>query len=198
MLIRPVFFIIPIDIIYLSCYYNGVERNKEIEVIMMITKIKGINGSYTVKDETGKWHIHGANDVLDEQEADEFAYKIDRDFNELKILPRDTPVYASVHQFDNELISEDNTDNYADVDDLYSIARDILNDLSQDDFAEYGDKYILKSNVATDPKAQDEMAQVLFDQVTWQSYESYAQDIEDDICDAPDAYPALFKSTTTD
>lgn len=159
---------------------------------MMITKIKGINGSYAVKDENGKWHIHGASDVLDEQEADELAYKIDQDFDKLKMLSRDTPVYASVHQFDNDLISEDNTDNYADIDDLYSIARDILHDLSQDDFAEYGDKYILKSNVATDPKAQGKIAQALFDQVTWQSYESYAQDIEDDICDAPDAYPALF------
>lgn len=185
--------VIPIDIMYLSCYYDGVERNKEIEVIMMITKIKGINGSYAVKDETGEWHIHGFNDILDEQEADELAYKIDQDFDNLKMLPRDTPVYASVNQFEGNLTSEDNTDNYADIDDLYSIARDILHDLSQDDFAEYGDKYILKSNVATDPKAQDEIAQVLFDQVTWQSYESYAQDIEDDICDAPNAYPELFK-----
>lgn len=157
-----------------------------------MTKIKGVNGSYAVKDETGNWYIHGANDILDEQEADEFAYKIDRDFDELKTLPRDTPVYASVNQFEGNLISEDDTDNYADISDLYAIAKDILNDLSQNDFAEYGDKYILKSNVATDPKAQDEIAQVLFDQVTWQSYESYAQDIEDDICDAPDAYPALF------
>ena len=161
--------------------------------MMMTTKIKGINGSYAVEDETGKWHIHGANNVLDEQEADEFAYKIDRDFDELKMLPRDTPVYASVNQFEGNLISEDDTDNYADISDLYAIAKDILNDLSQNDFAEYGDRYILKSNVATDPKAQDEIAQVLFDQVTWQSYESYAQDIEDDICDAPDAYPELFK-----
>lgn len=108
------------------------------------------------------------------------------------MLPRDTPVYASVNQFEGNLTSEDNTDNYADIDDLYSIARDILHDLSQDDFAEYGDKYILKSDVTTDPKTQDEIAEALFDQVTWQSYESYAQDIEDDICDAPDAYPALF------
>lgn len=154
--------------------------------------INGISGSYAVKDEHNNWYVHSAPDVLDEQGDGELAYKINADFDEVKTLPKDTPIYASVHAFDDFEDDLDKCYDFLDVDDLYAVAKDILDGLEQSDFAEYNNEYILKADVENDQQALDRIAECLFDQVTWQSFESYSFDLTDDICDAPDAYLELF------
>ena len=154
--------------------------------------INGISGSYAAKDDHNTWFVHGAPDVLDEQDDGELAYKINADFDEVKALPKDTPIYAGVHAFDDFENDFDKCYDFLDVNDLYAVAKEILGDLEQSDFAEYNNKYILKADVENDQQALDRIAECLFDQVTWQSFESYSFDLTDDICDAPDAYPELF------
>ena len=154
--------------------------------------INGINGSYAAKDENKNWYVHGAPDVLDEQGDGELAYKINADFDEVKMLPKDTPIYAGVHAFDDFENDFDKCYDFLNVNDVYAVAKEILSDLDQSDFAEYNDKYILKTDVENDQQALDRIAESLFDQVTWQSFESYATDLTEDICDTTDAYPELF------
>ena len=154
--------------------------------------INGISGSYAAKDEHDNWYVHGAPDVLDEQDDGELAYKINADFDEVKALPKDTPIYAGVHAFDDFENDFDKCYDFLNVDDLYAVAKDILGNLEQSDFAEYNNEYILKADIENDQQALDRIAECLFDQVTWQSFESYSFDLADDICDAPDAYPELF------
>ena len=154
--------------------------------------INGLSGSYAAKDDHNNWYVHGAPDVLDEQENAELAYKINADFDEVKLLPKDTPIYAGVHAFDDLENDFDKCYDFLDVNDVYAVAKEILRNLDQSGFAEYNDKYILKTNVENDQQALDRIAESLFDQVTWQSFESYSMDLTDDICDVPDAYPELF------
>lgn len=185
-----------------SGLYNLVDRDIEendVKIYLYLDRlnshpelINGISGSYAAKDEHDNWYVHGAPDVLDEQGDGELAYKINSDFDEVKMLPKDTPIYAGVHAFDDFENDFDKCYDFLDVDDLYAVAKDILDGLEQSDFAEYNNEYILKADVENDQQALDRIAECLFDQVTWQSFESYSFDLTDDICDAPDAYPELF------
>lgn len=185
-----------------SGLYNLIDRDIEdnnVKIYLYLDRlnfhpelINGLSGSYAIKDEHDNWYVHDAPDVLDEQEDGELAYKINADFDEVKTLPRDTPIYAGVHAFDDFENDFDKCYDFLDVNDLYAVAKEILGDLEQSDFAEYNNKYILKADVENDQQALDRIAECLFDQVTWQSFESYSFDLTDDICDAPDAYPELF------
>lgn len=189
------------DLLYSGLYNlvdNDIEDN-DVKIYLYLDRlnshpelINGISGSYAAKDETKNWYVHGAPDVLDEQGNGELAYKINADFDEVKMLPKDTPIYSGVHAFDDFENDFDKCYDFLNVNDVYAVAKEILSDLEQSDFAEYNDKYVLRADVENDQQALDRIAESLFDQVTWQSFESYSMDLTDDICDAPDDYPELF------
>ena len=91
--------------------------------------ILGINKSKAVF-QNGYWFVYGSHNVLDEQEPNEYAYKIDTDFDTLQNLNPDTPIYASVNSFSDKDIADD----YETLADLYNYVKDILKNLDPNNF----------------------------------------------------------------
>lgn len=149
-----------------------------------IKVISGINKSKTVF-QNGYWFIYGSHNVLDEQEPNEYTYKIDTDFDTLQNLNPDTPIYASVNSFSNTDIADD----YETIVDLYNYVKDILQNLDSTNF----DK-LLKPNLINNKIIINKLAKLIFNGVTWQSFRTFAEDLRQDIEDNPDYYPYLFKN----
>ena len=80
-----------------------------------IKVISGINKSKAVF-QNRYWLIYGSHNVLNEQEPNEYAYKINTDFDTLQNLNPDTPIYASVNSFSDKDIADD----YETLADLYN------------------------------------------------------------------------------
>lgn len=146
--------------------------------------ILGINKSKAIF-QNGYWFIYGSHNVLDEQELNEYAYKIDTDFSALQNLNPDTPIYASVNSFSDKNIAND----YETIADLYNYVKDILKKLDPNDFNKP-----LKSNLTNNKIITNKLAKLIFDNVTWQSLSTFAEDLKQDIKDNPDCYPYLFKN----
>lgn len=149
-----------------------------------IKVISGINNSKAVF-QNGTWIIHGDHNILTEQEPDELAYKIDMDFSALQNLNPDTPIYASVNSFSNKDIAND----YETLADLYNYVKNILKNLDSNDF----DKP-LKPNLTNSKIITHKLAKLIFDNVTWQSLSTLAEDTQQDIEDNPDCYSYLFEN----
>lgn len=143
--------------------------------------IPGINKSKAIF-ENGHWIIYGAHNILDEQEPNEFAYKIKTDIS--KLDPQ-TPIYASVNAFldTNNNIAND----YETVADLYDYVKEILQNLDSNDF-----KNPLKPNLISNKYIINKLAELIFDGVTWQSFSTFAEDVQQDIEDNPECYSYLF------
>ena len=146
----------------------------------MITYVPGFNGSYAKRDNNGIWRIHGASNILDEQYDDEYVFKTSLSFEQVKKLPLDTPIYSSVKSFNDN----DTTISYETVGDLYQNAQQCLR--GNDDQPTY------RPYAANNTDALNEVAENIFDGVTWQSYSAYQQDVARDMSDQPDAYPHCF------
>lgn len=149
-----------------------------------IKVISGINKSKAIF-QNGTWIIHGDHNILAEQEPNELAYKIDMDFSALQNLNTDTPIYASVNSFSNKDIAND----YETLADLYNYVKNILKNLDSNDF----DKP-LKPNLTNSKIITNKLAKLIFDNVTWQSFSTLAEDIRQDIEDNPDCYSYLFEN----
>lgn len=145
--------------------------------------IPGLNKSKAIF-ENGHWIIYGSHNILDEQEPSEFVYKIKTDIS--KLDPQ-TPIYASVNAFQdaNSNIAND----YETVADLYNYVKDILQNLEPNDFNKP-----LKPNLTNNKIIINKLAKLIFDNVTWQSLSTLAEDIRQDIEDNPDCYPYLFNN----
>ena len=145
--------------------------------------IPGINKSKAIF-ENGHWLIYGSHNILDEQEPSEFVYKIKTDIS--KLDPQ-TPIYASVNAFQdtNNNIAND----YETVADLYNYVKDILQNLDPNDFNKP-----LKPNLTNNKIIINKLAKLIFDNVTWQSLSTLAEDIRQDIEDNPDCYSYLFEN----
>lgn len=143
--------------------------------------IPGINKSKAIF-ENGHWIIYGSHNILDEQEPNEFAYKIKTDIS--KLDPQ-TPIYASVNAFldTNNNIAND----YETLADLYDYVKEILQNLDPNDF-----KKPLKHNLINNKQIINKLAELIFDGVTWQSFSTFAEDVQQDIEDNPDCYSYLF------
>lgn len=128
------------------------------------------------------WIIYGAHNILDEQEPHEFAYKIKADIS--KLDPQ-TPIYASVNAFldTNNNIAND----YETVTDLYNYVKDILQNLDPNDF-----KKPLKPNLISNKQIINKLVELIFDGVTWQSFSTFAEDVQQDIEENPECYSYLF------
>lgn len=148
-----------------------------------IQVISGINKSKAVF-QNGYWLIYGSHNVLDEQEPNEYAYKVDTDFDTLQNLNPDTPIYASVNSFSDKDIADD----YETLADLYNYVKDILQNLDPNDFNKP-----LKPNLTNNKIIINKLAKLIFDNVTWQSLSTLAEDVKQDIKDNPDCYPHLFE-----
>lgn len=145
--------------------------------------IPGLNKSKAIF-ENGHWIIYGSHNILDEQEPHEFAYKIKADIS--KLDPQ-TPIYASVNAFTdtNNNIAND----YETLADLYDYVKDILQNLDPHDF-----KKPLKPNLISNKQIINKLVELIFDSVTWQSFSTFAEDVQQDIEDNPDCYSYLFKN----
>ena len=143
--------------------------------------IPGINKSKAIF-KNGHWIIYGSHNILDEQEPNEFAYKIKAD---IRKLDPQTPIYASVNAFQDENIAND----YETVADLYNYVKDILQNLDPNDFNKP-----LKPNLTNNKIIINKLAKLIFDNVTWQSLSTLAEDIRQDIEDNPDCYSYLFEN----
>lgn len=149
-----------------------------------IKVISGINKSKAIF-QNGTWIIHGDHNILTEQEPNEYAYKIDMDFSALQNLNPDTPIYASVNSFSDKDIADD----YETLADLYTCVKDILQNLDSNDFSKP-----LKPNLTHNKIIIDKLAKLIFNNVTWQSLSTLAEDIQQDIEDNPDCYSYLFEN----
>lgn len=145
--------------------------------------IPGLNKSKAIF-ENGHWIIYGSHNILDEQESNEFAYKIKADIS--KLDPQ-TPIYASVNAFldTNTNIAND----YETLADLYDYVKDILQNLDPNDF-----KKPLKPNLISNKQIINKLVELIFDGVTWQSFSTFAEDVQQDIEDNPDCYTYLFEN----
>ena len=149
-----------------------------------IKVISGINNSKAVF-QNGTWIIHGDHNILTEQEPNEYAYKINMDFSALQNLNPDTPIYASVNSFSNKDIAND----YETLADLYGYVKNILQNLDSNNFNKP-----LKPNLTNNKIITNKLAKLIFDNVTWQSLSTLAEDIRQDIEDNPDCYSYLFEN----
>ena len=149
-----------------------------------IKTISGINKSKAIF-QNSTWIIHGDHNILAEQEPNEYAYKIDIDFNTLQNLNPDIPIYASVNSFSDKDIADD----YETLADLYSYVKDILKNLDPNDFNKS-----LKPNLINNKIIINNLAKLIFNSVTWQSLSTLAEDIQQDIEDNPDCYSYLFEN----
>lgn len=149
-----------------------------------IKVIAGISKSKAVFQNV-HWFIYGSYNVLNEQEPNEYAYKIDTDSNTLQNLNPDTPIYASVNSFSDRDIAND----YETLADLYNYVKGILQNLDPNNF----DKP-LKPNLTNNKIITNKLAELIFNGVTWQSFSTFAEDLKQDIEDNPDYYPYLFKN----
>ena len=149
-----------------------------------IKVISGINKSKAIF-QNDTWIIHGDHNILAEQGPNEYAYKIDIDFSALQNLNPDTPIYASVNSFSNKDIAND----YETLADLYNYVKNILQNLDPNDFNKP-----LKPNLTHNKIIIDKLAKLIFDNATWQSLSTLAEDIRQDIEDNPDCYLYLFEN----
>lgn len=149
-----------------------------------IKTISGINKSKAIF-QNSTWIIRGDHNILAEQEPNEYAYKIDIDFNTLQNLNPDIPIYASVNSFSDKDIADD----YETLADLYSYIKDILKNLDPND-----SNKPLKPNLTSNKIIINKLAKLIFSNVTWQSLSTVAEDIRQDIEDNPDCYSYLFKN----
>lgn len=149
-----------------------------------IKVIPGINKSKAIF-QNSTWIIHGDHNILAEQEPNEYAYKIDIDFNTLQNLNPDIPIYASVDSFSDKDIADD----YETLADLYTCVKDILQNLDPNDFNKP-----LKPNLISNKIIINKLAKLIFSNVTWQSLSTLAEDIQQDIEDNPDCYSYLFEN----
>lgn len=145
--------------------------------------IPGLNKSKAIF-ENDYWIIYGSHNILDEQEPNEFVYKIKADISK---LDSQTPIYASVNAFldTNNNIAND----YETLADLYSYVKDILQNLDPNDFNKP-----LKPNLTNNKIIINKLAKLIFDNVTWQSLSTLAEDVQQDIEENPDCYPYLFEN----
>lgn len=150
----------------------------------VITTISGANKSKAIF-QNDTWIIHGDHNILTEQEPNELAYKIDMDFSALQNLNPDTPIYANVNSFSDKDIADD----YETLADLYNYVKDILQNLDPNDFSKP-----LKSNLTNNKIIINKLAKLIFDNVTWQSFSTLAEDIRQDIEDNLDCYLYLFEN----
>lgn len=149
-----------------------------------IKVISGINKSKAVF-QNRYWLIYGSHNVLNEQEPNEYAYKINTDFDTLQNLNPDTPIYASVNSFSDKDIADD----YETLADLYNYVKDILQNLDPNDFNKP-----LKPNLTNNKIIINKLAELIFNNVTWQSLSTFAEDVKQDIEGNPDCYSYLFKN----
>lgn len=149
-----------------------------------IKVISGINNSKAVF-QNSTWIIHGDHNILAEQGPNEYAYKIDMDFSALQNLNPDMPIYASVNSF----LDKDITDDYETLADLYNYIKDTLQNLDSNDFSK-----LLKPKLTHNKIIINKLAKLIFDNVTWQSFSTLAEDIRQDIEDNPDCYSYLFEN----
>lgn len=149
-----------------------------------IKTISGINKSKAIF-QNDTWIIHGDHNILAEQEPDEYVYKIDMNFDTLQNLNSNTPIYASVNSFSDKDIADD----YETLADLQNYVKDILQNLDSNEFEKP-----LKPNVANNKIIINKLAELIFDNVTWQSLSTFAEDIRQDIEDNPDCYLYLFEN----
>lgn len=149
-----------------------------------IKVISGINKSKAVF-QNGTWIIHGDHNILAEQEPNEYAYKIDMDFSALQHLNQDTPIYASVNSF----LDKDIANDYETLADLYNYVKNILQNLDSNNFNKP-----LKPNLLNNKISINKLAELIFNDVTWQSLSTLAEDIRQDIEDNPDCYSYLFEN----
>lgn len=145
--------------------------------------IPGLNKSKAIF-ENGHWIIYGSHNILDEQEPNEFVYKIKTDIS--KLDPK-TPIYSSVNAFTNT--NNNIANDYETVADLYDYVKDILQNLDPNDF-----KKSLKPNLITNKQIINKLVELIFDGVTWQSFCTFAEDVQQDIEDNPDCYSYLFEN----
>lgn len=149
-----------------------------------IKVISGINKSKAIF-QNDTWIIHGDHNILNEQEPNEYAYKIDTYFDTLQNLNPDMPIYASVNSFSDKDIADD----YETLADLYNYVKNILQNLDSNNFNKP-----LKSNLTDNKIIINKLAKLIFDNVTWQSLSTLAEDIRQDIEDNPDCYSYLFEN----
>lgn len=143
--------------------------------------IPGINKSKAIF-KNGHWIIYGSHNILDEQEPNEFVYKIKAD---IRKLDPQTPIYASVNAFQDTNIAND----YETIADLHNYVKDILQNLDPNDFNKP-----LKPNLTNNKIIINKLAKLIFDNVTWQSLSTLTEDIQQDIEDNPDCYSYLFEN----
>lgn len=159
----------------------------------MIKVIKGINGSKAIF-KNSRWTVYGAHHVLQDQESSEYAYTVDKSFDELNQLSSNTPIYASVNCFENSSQTQD----YKTVKDLFKIAKQTLKSIEEHESnplssCHFDPNKQLKKNLLHDTIAINSIAKHIFDEITWQSFESYSQDLYVNILLQPDSYEELFE-----
>ena len=91
----------------------------------------------------------------------------------------------SLNSFSNKDIAND----YETLADLYTCVKDILKNLDPNDFEKP-----LKSNLTHNKIIINKLAELIFNNVTWQSFSTLAEDIRQDIEDNPDCYSYLFEN----
>lgn len=169
--------------------------------------IQGINHSFAQRLYDGQWIVVGASDVLAQAESGELAYCIDQDFATITKLPFDTPIYASVNSFEpydqdiDTLMKAQSflspvTQDFETVGDLFKYAqdaiRDVYDNLSEAELAHF------RTNNMLSPEAIIYVAENMWDNASWASLATEADEIANDISDCLengeyDAYPALLK-----
>ena len=88
--------------------------------------------------------------------------------------------YSAVHDFEDGNVAH----SYKTVADLYNNAQQCLRDND--------DQPLYIPFAANHIDALNEIAETIFEQVTWQHFSSYQPDVANDMEDQPDAYPHCF------
>lgn len=169
--------------------------------------IQGLNHSFAQRLYDGQWIVIGASDVLPQAESDELAYCIDQDFATITKLPFDTPIYASVGSFDTYAQDTDTlmkgqtflssvTQNFETVGDLFKYAQDAIRDV-YDNLTDQEQAHFRTNNMFS-PEAIISVADSMWDNASWASLATEADEIANDISDCLangeyDAYPELLK-----
>lgn len=169
--------------------------------------IQGLNHSFAQRLYDGQWIVIGASDVLPQAEPGELAYCIDQDFATLTKLPFDTPIYAGINSFEpyeqdidtlmkGQSFLSPVTQDFETVGDLFKDAqaaiRDVYDGLSEAELAHF------RTNNMFSPEAIICVAENIWDNASWASLASEADEIANDISDCLangeyDAYPELLK-----
>lgn len=161
-----------------------------------ISVVKGLGTSYAEKIDN-KWIIYGAKSAV--LYEDGFCYKADLDINQILTLPENTPIYASEGCFLGETFEKSNqriigaSDEYTSVKEFEELVRSTLNKIV-DWFKDFDDpEFKLKSNIKNSSAAFKEIAECIFEYVSWQYMSTCVNEILDDMAESPESYSAIFE-----